>query len=139
MIKFNERRYRFVFESRTGPVGRHLARTGVRIESAAKQIVTDEKLVRSGRYRSSIAWQFGRDALGLFIRAGSAVSHARLIEHGSPAHPIYPRTKRALFWTHGADRGWLVPGRPLPRVQHPGTRPYNVIRRAVQRVLITGG
>lgn len=138
MIRFNERRYRFVFESRSGPVGRHLAKTGVKIESVAKQIATDEKLVRSGRYRSSIAWQFARDALGLYIRVGSAVPHARMIERGTPAHPILPRARRALFWTHGADRGWLVPDRPLPRVQHPGTRPYNVIARAVRRVLIFG-
>lgn len=138
MIKFNERRYRYVFESRTGPVGRHLSKTGVRIESVAKQIATDEKLVRSGRYRSSIAWSFGRDALGLFIRVGSAVPHARLIERGTPPHRIEPRTRRALWWTHGADRGWVVPVRPLPYVNHPGTRAYNVIARAVRRVLIFG-
>lgn len=134
-LRFNENRYREMSQSPTGIVGRFLAKSGARIESAAKLIATEEKLVRSGRYRSSIAWELRQEGGGLVLRVGSAVPHARLLEHGTPPHRILPRTKRALWWTHGADRGWFVPDHPLRMVQHPGTRPYLVIRRAVLRVL----
>ena len=136
MIRYNEQRVRFVFESTSGPTGRMLARKGAQIETVAKAIITEEQLVRTGRYRSSIAWNLLNDGRGLLVRVGSAVAHARLIEHGTPPHRILPRRPQdALWWTHGADRGWLVPDRPLASVNHPGTRAYLVLHRAVARVL----
>lgn len=137
-MKINEQRYRYVFASPGGPVGRYLGRIGARSESAAKVIATQEKLVRSGRYRASISWRSGLDGQGLFVEVGSALPYASLLERGTPDHEILPRNKKALWWTHGADRGWLVPDRPLPRVHHPGTRPYNVIGRAI-RFVVRGG
>jgi bacteriophage HK97-gp10 putative tail-component len=134
-VRINEQRFRFVMESPSGPVGRHLGRTGARVESVAKALVTQERLVRTGRYRSSIAWRLFLDGRGLFVQVGSALPIARLIERGSPPHQILPAAKRALWWTHGADRGWLVPERPLASVQHPGTRPYMILHRAVALVL----
>jgi hypothetical protein len=130
-VKINESRFRYVMGSHAGPVGRRLGQIGARAESAAKVIATSEQLVRSGRFRASIAWRRGRDANGQFVEVGSAVPHARLLERGTEPHLILPRTKRALWWTHGAERGWLVPVRPLRYVRHPGTRPYQVIRRAI--------
>jgi hypothetical protein len=135
VIRYNEQRYRFMLQSPSGPVGRHLGRTGARVESVAKQLVTEEQLVRTGRYRASIGWRLLNDGRGLLVRVGSALPVARLIEFGSPAHRIVPRQKQALWWTHGADRGWLVPERPLAAVNHPGTRPYMILHRAVARVL----
>lgn len=140
-IRFNEQRYRHVFDSPVGPVGRHLARTGIKCEAAARAIVTEEKLVRTGRYRQSIASEVIRDAAGLVLRFGSANPIARLLERGSPPHVIAASTKRALWWDMPNDRGWAVQpddGRPVPKVFHPGNRPYNVLHRAVRRVLIGG-
>lgn len=124
---------RFVLNDPNGPVGRHIGRVGARAESAAKVIATQEKLVRSGRYRASIAWRRGRDGNGQFVEVGSAVPHASLLERGTAPHRILPRRPAyALFWTHGADRGWVVPGRPVASVNHPGNRAYEVIRRAIR-------
>jgi hypothetical protein len=134
-VKINEQRLQFVFNSPSGPVGQFLGRTGARVESTAKSLITAEKLVRSGRYRSSIAWRLLNDGRGLFVQVGSALPIARLIERGSPAHRIIPRSKRALWWTHGEDRGWLLPEHPLASVNHPGTRPYMILHRAVAAVL----
>lgn len=132
-MKINESRFRYVFGSPQGPVGRHLGRVGVRAEGLAKVIATQEQLVRSGRYRASLGWRPGRDGAGMFIEVGSAVPHARLLERGTTPHPILPRRPAyALWWTHGADRGWVVPERPLARVQHPGNRAYHIIERAVR-------
>ena len=140
-IRFNETRYRYVFDSPSGPVGQFLARTGFRLESAARVIITEEKLVRTGRYRQSITSQVIRDGIGLVLRFGSANPVARLIEHGTPSHTIRARNARALWWDMPNDRGWMEQpddGRPVPFVRHPGTRPYNVLARAVRRVLIGG-
>jgi len=137
-MRINEQRYRYVFGSPAGPVGRYLGRVGARAESHAKIIATEEKLVRTGRFRASLSWRLGRDAEGATVTVGSAVPYARLLEHGTSPHPIRPRMKKALWWTHGADRGWFVPARPLPFVNHPGTRAYHVIRRAIQ-LAVKGG
>ena len=137
-MRINEQRYRYVFGSPAGPVGRHLGRVGARAESLAKVIATQEKLVRTGRFRSSLSWRLGRDGEGAFVEVGSAVPYAQLLERGTVAHQIRPRTKKALWWTHGADRGWFVPTRPLPSVNHPGNRAYRVIQRAIL-LAIKGG
>ncbi len=138
-LRINETRFREMATSTTGPVGRLFARQGVKIESTAKALVTQERLVRTGRYRASIAWNLLNDGNGLILKVGSALPIAHLIEFGSPPHPILPRNKRALWWTHGADRGWFVPERPLSSVNHPGTRPYMILHRAVASVLRRGG
>jgi hypothetical protein len=131
-LRINQERWLYVFGSPVGPVGRYMGRVGARAESIGKVIATQEKLVRNGRYRASIAWRPGKDGRGIFVQVGAAVPYARYLEYGTPDHEILPRRpKYALWWTHGADRGWYVPEHPLPRVHHPGTRPYNVIHRAV--------
>lgn len=138
-VRFNEARLRFLMGSPAGPVGRHLARTGVTVESVAKALVTSEGLVRTGRYRASISWRLNTAGVGLTLEVGSSVPYSRIIERGSPPHPIRPAEKRALWWTHGGDRGWLVPDRPLASVQHPGTRAYAILSRSVRFVLGAGG
>lgn len=144
-LKINEDRYRFVVGSREGPVGRYLGRVGARAESHAKAIATEEKLVRTGRYRASLSWRWAGLGSRLAIEVGSAVPHAKVLEHGTePGHLIFPGAvtgrskKKALWWTHGAERGWVVPERPLPYVIHPGNRAYNVIGRAIV-LAIKGG
>lgn len=133
MIKWNEERYRFVTQSPAGTVGRYMQTLGTRVESQMKLLATEEGLVRSGRYRASLTARLfsgGR----LMLRVGSAVKYARLLEHGSPPHTIRPRRKKALWWTHQERPEWFVPGRPLPYVNHPGSRPYQIVHRAILRV-----
>lgn len=145
-MRFNEQRYRQMSSSPTGTVGLHMKRVGVKIEAVAKVIATEEKLVRTGRFRSSLAWAFERTGGGISIKVGSNAKTRDgrpllgLLEHGTPAHriPLQGTANPMLYWTHGADRGWVVPTRPLPFVNHPGTRAYRVIGRAVERVLKGG-
>ena len=149
-LRIFEGRYRFMADSPNGPVGLHLRRTGQKIEFAMKQIATEEKLVNSGRYRSSLTARVSKGGGGLILAVGSKVKTtvlrgqvelARLIEEGTPPHIFGPSEKKALWWDKPNDRGWMVQpdgGRPVPRVNHPGTRPYRVIGRAVERVLKGG-
>jgi hypothetical protein len=147
-IVWNESRYRFVFQSHGGTIGRFLGQTAVRLESTAKVIATQEKLVRTGRYRASITARVVNDAHGIIIKFGSPLFYARLLERGTPPHPITARNQRMLWWDMPNERGWMVnPGsvgedgnfnvHPVRQVNHPGTRPYLVLRRAI--MLVTKG
>lgn len=140
MIRWNEQRYRHTFESRGGTVGVHLTKVAFRLETTAKLIATEEKLVRTGRYRSSLAARLLNEAGGLVVKFGSAVPHARFLEHGTEPHIIRAVNKKALWWDMPNDRGWMVQpdhGRPVPYVQHPGNRAYQVLRRAL--LIVTKG
>lgn len=123
-VIFNDAGVRRLLESPNGMVARDLARRAVRVESAAKQIATADGLVDTGRYRSSISWRLGVDGRGLFAEIGSAVPYARFLEEGTRPHVIVPRSKQALFW-RGAQH-------PVKRVNHPGTRAYRVLTRALR-------
>jgi hypothetical protein len=141
-LRINETRFREMSQSPSGPVGKHFARQGVRIESAAKQIATEEGLVRTGRYRASIGWRLLSIGGGLVLRIQASAPQSRILERGSPPHRILPRhPKEALWWTtkpNTGSRGWYTPDRPLSAVDHPGSRPYRVLARAVLRVLRGG-
>jgi hypothetical protein len=120
----DEAALRRLLNGRQSGIARALARKALATESAAKQIATAEGLVDTGRYRSSISWRLGEDALGLYAEIGSAVPYAGYIEQGTRPHVIRPRQKQALFWK-GADH-------PVRLVHHPGTRPYHVLKRALR-------
>lgn len=159
-LQINETRFHYMSESPNGAVGLHLAKTGLKIESAAKALATTEGLVRTGRYRASI---FGRLHAGahLLLAVGAAGEVARYLEHGTPPHAIVARrrvvnalgnitpagrngfpTEGGLFWEQKPNvggRGWFVPDHPLQAVNHPGTRPYMILHRAVASVLRKGG
>ena len=142
-LKINETRFHEMTQSPTGAVGQHLAMTGAKVESAAKALATTEGLVRTGRYRASITGRLTTDGGNLAVKVGSAVPHAKILENGSLPHQILPRRPAyALMWEQKPNvggRGWFVPDHPLPFVQHPGTRPYRILHRAVASVLRKGG
>lgn len=49
---------------------------------------------------------------------------ARFVIDGTQAHEIRPKNKQALFW-EGANN-------PVARVMHPGTRPNDFVKRALE-------
>lgn len=72
------------------------------------------------------------------LEVGSAVPYARVLERGSDPHTIPAGATGTLWWTHGADRGWVVPvpnTGPILSVNHPGTRAYMILHRAARQVL----
>jgi hypothetical protein len=116
----------------------------VRMQSIARAMVTEEKHVRSGRYRSSIKAEVVNEGGTLTIRFGSNVPYAHLLEHGSPPHEIHARGAlgrtgaKALWWDMPNDRGWMPwpdDGRPVPYVFHPGNEGYHILARATRRAL----
>lgn len=137
-IRWNEARLREVTSSRGGVVGRSLQKQAVRMQAIARAMVTQEKHVRSGRYRSSIKAEVVTEGGELVIKFGSNVPYAGLLEHGSPPHEIHARQAKALWWDMPNDRGWMVrpdDGRPVPYVLHPGNEGYHILERATRQAM----
>lgn len=74
---------------------------------------------RTGRLLGSLRLRTGVMAADVVI----GTDHWRFIEYGTPQHEIRPRARRALSWPRAAH--------PVRRVQHPGTREYAPMRRAL--------
>lgn len=127
VVSTDEAALRRLLNGRQGGVARMLAAKAVKVETRAKEIITAEGLVDTGRYRSSIAWRLDQDGLGVYAEIGSAVPYAGLIERGTRPHIIRPRRKRALSWPDAEH--------PVAVVHHPGTRARHVLRRALRAAI----
>jgi len=81
-----------------GPVARDLARRAIRVESQAKLNASGRPgpNVRTGRLRSSITWNLGRDEQGVYADVGSNVEYAAYVELGTDRAPPYPYLRPAL-------------------------------------------
>ncbi len=78
--------------------------------------------VDTARLRSSIKVFVEGDKLKIFM-----VGYGLFVEFGTLPHTIEPKDKKALSWKGAAH--------PVKKVQHPGTRPNNFIRRTLRRKL----
>ena len=78
--------------------------------------------VDTGRLRNSIKVFQTSKGLRIFM-----AEHGLFVEFGTLPHTITPRNKKALNWK-GASH-------PVKKVNHPGTRPNNFIRRTLRRKL----
>jgi len=73
-----------------GDVARDLLRRGVRVETAAKLNATGREYgdglrgprVQTGRLRTSIGHELGRDTVGLYVDVGTNVVYGRYLELG---------------------------------------------------------
>lgn len=75
-----------------------LGRVGLRVESQAKLNASGRPgpNVQTGRLRSSITWQLGKDEIGLYVDVGSGVYYAGYVELGTSRAPAYPYLRPAL-------------------------------------------
>lgn len=78
--------------------------------------------VDTARLRSSIKVFSEGNTLKIFM-----ADYGKHVEFGTLPHTITPKNKKALFWK-GAKH-------PVKKVNHPGTRPNNFIRRTIRRKL----
>jgi len=93
-----------VLAGREGEVARDLLRRGIRIETAAKLNATGREYgdgtrgprVRTGRLRTSIAHELGRDFAGLYVDVGTNVVYGRYLELGTDRMRPYPFLLPAL-------------------------------------------
>jgi HK97 gp10 family phage protein len=91
-IIFDEAALDELFESPDGPVARDLARRAVRVRTAAVRRAP----VDTGRLRSSIAHELGKDSRGFVARIGTNVEYAPHVELGTSLMRAQPYLRPAL-------------------------------------------
>lgn len=91
-VVFDERALDELFNSPEGPVGKDLTRRAVRVETAAKRLAP----VDTGRLRSSISRELGRDGQGLVAVIGTNVHYAPHVEFGTVRMRAQPYLRPAL-------------------------------------------
>lgn len=91
-VVFDEVALAELFRSTEGPVGKLLARKSIAVERAAKRMAP----VDTGRLRSSITHDIGRDELGLAARVGTDVHYAIYLEFGTRRMRPRPFLRPAL-------------------------------------------
>ena len=92
-----------------------LKNSAFKIESKAKKNINSNKSVKTGHLIRSIS----TDVKGLEATIHTSnLKYAPMVEFGTKAHIIRPKSKKALYWK-GASR-------PVKQVSHPGSKakPY---------------
>ena len=103
-VRFDANGLRELFLSPQGDIARDLARRAIRVESAAKLNATGREYgdgsrgprVQTGRLRSSITWEIGRDSQGLYADIGTNVPYGKWLEYGTDRMRPYPFLGPAL-------------------------------------------
>lgn len=107
-VRFDHAALNRLLEGRTGPVARDLSKRAIRVTNEARLNATGRAVagasnpegrgprVDTGRLRSSIAWQIGRDGEGLFADIGTSVPYGYFLETGLSNGNTYPFLKPAL-------------------------------------------
>ena len=92
-----------------------LKNSAMTIEKNAKSNLTSNGSVNTGHLRRGIATKIGD--MEAIIHT-SNIKYASMVEKGTRAHIIRPKSKKALYWK-GASR-------PVKQVNHPGSKakPY---------------
>lgn len=91
-VVFDQRALDTLFLSPDGPSGKLLAKAAVKIERSAKRACA----VDTGRLRSSVAHELGRDERGLVARIGTDVTYGIYVELGTRRMRAQPFLRPAL-------------------------------------------
>ena len=97
-----------------------LLRTLDQIELKVKRRIPSKTSRLKGSFGGATGWKWVR---GRVASIGTSVSYSRYVDEGTRPHIIRPRTKKALYWK-GASH-------PVKSVNHPGTKPYEYIKKGV--------
>lgn len=107
-VRFDEAALARLLAGPQGPVGRELSRRAIKGTNEARMNATGRQVegatnaegrgprVDTGRLRSSIAWQMGRDGDGLFADIGTNVEYGYYLETGLRNGVTYPFLKPVL-------------------------------------------
>lgn len=78
-----------------GQLWNSLVRTGIRVEAFAKDELTKDNRVDTGRLRNSIESRVFKNGDEIGVRVGTNVGYAKLVHEGTTG-PILPTTARVL-------------------------------------------
>jgi HK97 gp10 family phage protein len=92
VIVYDRRAIEKLFEGPGGPVAKDLERRAIRVRNAAVRVCP----VDTGRLRSSITYETGRDSRGLVARIGTNVEYAAHVEFGTGRMRAQPYLRPSL-------------------------------------------
>lgn len=107
-VRLYDRELAVLLKGRDGPVARDLGRRAINVTNQARLNATGRPVVgamnpegrgprvQTGRLRSSITWELGRDAIGLFADVGTNVPYGLYLETGLSNGARYPFLTPAL-------------------------------------------
>lgn len=107
-VRLFDRELAALLKGRDGPVARDLARRAIRVTNEARLNATGRPVagatnpegrgprVDTGRLRSSITWELGRDTLGVYADIGTNVPYGYYLETGLVNGVRYPFLTPAL-------------------------------------------
>lgn len=150
MAIFDDRRIARELVKRDGPLGRYL------LAVAAKSVSNAQKLAQTKLKRRSVSdsyfvgWGHKLDTVNPGITVFNKVPHAGYIEDGTRPHIIRAKTTKTITYTTKTGKRVSYPRKSLwfigtvngnrtligvKKVNHPGTRAYNILNRAVAQAL----
>jgi hypothetical protein len=128
-FRLDQRAVDKMLSGRGGEVSHMLAGFASLTTQEVRATAKERVKTHTGRYLRSIHSTL-RDPTRLRVEARAP--YAMVLERGSRPHVI--RARRASVLAFYWDRGPRGPGMYFyPRVHHPGTRPYNILRDGVRR------
>lgn len=130
-VDLNHPAIRALLTSPEGPVAKLLIRDAQKVTQGAKRRCPVSPAGsggnRSGHLRSSIGWDLGRDAGGLYADIGTDVDYGLYVEVGTKPHVIRAHGP----WSLRNRRTGKVFG---PVAHHPGTRAQPYLRPALDDI-----
>lgn len=99
-VKMDNDALQLLFGSIDGPTGKALAKIGVRVMTRSKRLCA----VDTGRLRSSITMEMGKDGDDVVARVGTNVHYAPYLEFGTRRMTARPFLRPALDAARGAIR-----------------------------------
>lgn len=136
MPLYDDRRIARELVRRDGPIGRYLLAVAAQSIANAQRLAQQDLTRRSGSDSYFVGWDSRLDTANPGVTVLNRVPHAGYIEDGTRPHVITPKP------TNPTGRLWFigtVNGRRtligVKRVNHPGTRAYNILNRAVAQAL----
>lgn len=133
-LTFRQAQLDQLLKAPNGTVGQHMQSLGRKTTLEAQHIADQELKRGRGRYHRGFRSTVVRSAKGPRMRVENTArvegyNLAAGIERGTRPHVIRPRRAKVLAFTVGGRRVFAR------LVNHPGTRAYRVLERALQRVI----
>jgi HK97 gp10 family phage protein len=91
-VVINQSEWRDLFESENGPIAKELLRRTIKVENTAKSLTP----VDTGRLRSSITHELGREGRRFVARVGTNVEYAGYVEFGTRRMRAQPYLRAAI-------------------------------------------
>lgn len=126
-LQFDRRALDNMLHREHGTVGQFLSKYGRQATIEARALADAELNRQTGAYHDGFVSQLATTSRGLRLRTSNRSPAASFIEAGTQPHIIVVKNARALHWKDASGDHFATV------VNHPGTRAYRILERAVRK------